>query len=499
MSNRPPASKIDHYFIYVRLLSSGHLKEIEIPAAKAFFYRQFLESAESADDKTIHAETIPAEIHLSHQEIQSRLVQIMRFPVDTPEQKADKTLAECCLRCFASHYIALACLELEQQFHAQFGFRAVDVLPYVLSDIDPRQSKQAYESAQKEQAQRQAGISKNQKFQVPLAIHIVQTFDPTKGNLTAWTKLLTLQHRELNRILAEYDIHRRTDWSILNSYTPARVKRLLSNVLTDAELYSVTAALESYHAVYRQARRQTKQTGRPCKEPDHAQLQAMVHDLEQRGFGGYSAEQIMQTLRLLALKLRYKQPKSGKAQELGQHQSQTAEEREQELFRQYQQELLSKCLHQAVKQVLDAHVDQLRQKKPPKNTEKLPKDRMFLEAMRLFYCEGKSMREIAQIIGRQQEYQVSRLLELKTLREHIRQPWYSLTCARIARLLDAHADPEQLPQKRQQIEQLIALQIDQIIAEERINAYRRQRASHTLFTESFRCYLVKTKHSGADF
>lgn len=492
MSNRPPASKIEHYFIHVRLLSSGHLKKIEILTAKAFFHRQFLGSAEIANDGKIHSKIIHSEINLSHQEIQSRLVQIMRSSVNAPAQKTDALLAECCLRCFVSHYIALVCLELEQRFHAQFGLRAVDVLPHVLSDTDPRKLKQAYESDQKEQAKRQskvARIYKNQKFQVPLAIHIVQTFDPTKGNLVAWTKLLTLQHRELNRILAEYDIHRRTDWSILNSYTPARVKRLLSGVLTDAELHSMTAVLESYHAIYRQARRQIKQAGKPCKEPDHAQLQAMVCNLEQRGFEGYSTEQVMQTLRLLALKLRYRQPES-KAQELHQHQFHpSAEEREQELFMQYQQELLSECLNQAVKQVLDTHLNSLRQKKSPKNTEKLPKDRIFLEAIRLFYCEGKSMTEIAQSIGRQKEYQVSRLLELKTLREQIRQPWHSLACARIARLLDAHIDPEQLPQQRQQIEQLIALQIEQLIAEDQINAYRRQRASHTLFAESFRCYL----------
>ncbi|NJO77371.1 MAG: hypothetical protein HC827_01865 [Cyanobacteria bacterium RM1_2_2] len=105
------------------------------------------------------------------------------------------------------------------------------------------------------------------------------------------------------------------------------------------------------------------------------------------------------------------------------------------------------------------------------------------------------MTEIAQKIGCQKEYQVSRILALKTLREQVRQPWHRLTCARIARLLAGYVDSEQLTQHQQQIEQLITLQIDQIIAEDRINAYRRQRTAHTLFAESFRCYLGAVIHS----
>lgn len=500
MPNRSTANKIDRYFIQVRLLSSGSLKKVEICAAKAFLQRQFPELTETTD--------------LSHQEIQRRLVLAMQssFTSDTPNHSDiysetdssptsdatnDAMLAECCLRCFVSHHISLVCIELEQRFRGQSSFRAVDVLPHVLSDTNPYKSKQDYEKSyqqdyiarKNDQLEAEFTASKDYRFQVPLAIHIVHTFDPNKGNLIAWTKLLTLQHRELNRVLAEYGIHRKTDWAILNHHTPARVKRLLSGILTDTEIQSMSVVLESYHAIYRSARSSFQQAGKPCKDPDQAQLEAMVHDLEKRGVG-YSPEQVMQTLRALALKLRYRQPESSEEFLRNRSQSQpSAEEREQELFLQYQQELLCECLNQVVKQVLDEHLNHLRQKKPRKSS-KLPKDQLFLEAMQLFYCEGKSMTEIAPMIGRQQEYQVSRLLELKTLREQVREPWLNLTCNRVSCLLAAYIGSEQPDQRQQQLDQLMAVQIDQIIAEDETNSYRRQRAANTVFADGFRNYLT---------
>lgn len=501
MPNRSTANKIDRYFIQVRLLPSGSLKQVEICAAEAFLQRQFPKLTEATD--------------LSHQEIQRRLVLVMQssFTSDTSNYSEvysgtdsspisdatnDARLAESCLRCFVSHYISLVCIELEQRFRAQSGFRAVDVLPHVLSDTNPYKSKQDYEKSyqqdyiarKNDQLEAEFTASKDYKFQVPLAIHIVHTFDPNKGNLIAWTKLLTLQHRELNRVLAEYGIHRQTDWAILNHHTPARVKRLLSGILTDTEIQSMSVVLESYHAIYRSARSCLKQAGKPCKDPDQAQLEAMVHDLEKRGVG-YSPEQVMQTLQALALKLRYRQPESGEEFLRNRSQSDSAaEEREQELFLQYQQELLRECLNQAVKQVLDEHLNHLRQKKPQKSSKKLPTDQLFLEAMRLFYCEGKSMTEIAPMIGRQQEYQVSRLLELKTLREQIREPWLNLTCNRVSCLLAACIGSEQSNQRQQQLDQLMAMQIEQIIAEDETNSYRRQRAANTVFADGFRNYLM---------
>jgi hypothetical protein len=494
MSNRPTANQIDHYFIHVRLLPSGSLKKIEIPAAKALFQRQFPAFTEATlSSEACHSKTLVP----SHQQIQSRFVQLMHSlsNSDTSEQMSAAALAECCLRCFVSHYIALVCIELEQKFREQFGLRAGDVLPYVLSDADPLKSELDYEKNYQKKYHTNGNVSKDYKFQTPLAIHIVHTFDPNRGNLTSWTKRLTSQHRELNRVLAEYGIHRRTDWSILNSHSPARIKRLLAGILTDGEIQSMGVVLESYHAVYRQARRQTRQAGKPCKEPDPAQLAAMVCHLQQQNIDGYSPERVLQTLRFLASKLRYyKQPETSKDQNsLQQHQPHlSTEEREQELFLEYQQELLRECLDQAVKQVLDAHLNHLRQQNSPKGVQKMAKDRIFLEAMRLFYCEGQSMTEIAHQIGHQKEYQVSRILELKTLRERVRQPWHSLTCARIARLLASYVSSERFTQQQQQIEQLIALQIERLIAEDRSNAYRRNRATHTLLAESFRCYLQRS-------
>ncbi|NJO77370.1 MAG: hypothetical protein HC827_01860 [Cyanobacteria bacterium RM1_2_2] len=204
-----------------------------------------------------------------------------------------------------------------------------------MSDTDPLKSKLDYEKSYQKKHQADGNASKNYKFQAPLAIHITRTFDPNKGTLAAWTKLLTSQHRELNCILVEHGIHPRTDWSILNSHSPTRVRRLLAGILTAAEIQLMCVVLESYHAVYRQARRQTPQAGKPCKDPNPDQLEAMVCDLQQRGIEGYSPEQVMQTLRFLALQLRHKRLELGKSEDSLQRYQPYAsvEEQEQALFR----------------------------------------------------------------------------------------------------------------------------------------------------------------------
>lgn len=484
MLHTTSTNKIQHYFTQVRLLPSGSFRTLEVPEIKLFFQRLFPEVVQDDD--------------LSSLEVQRRLVQTMQSDSSTHARQAEASL-----RCFVSHHILFACKRLERQYYTQKGFRAMEVLPYVMTDIDPLKSKLQYEKEYEEKFRAmkdcESGADckarKDYKFQPPLAVQIVCKFNPEKGNLSTWTSLLTLQQRDLNRVLNEYGISQETDWSILNHTKSTRIKRLLASVLTAAEIESMCAVLEGYHAVYRQARLVSGQAGKRCKAPTSAQLEMMVSYLAAQHGINYSSEQILQTLQSLALNLR-RRPIENSVESQDWHSvkqsklSPSPEEEAQSQLLQYQRELLHDCLNQAIEQVLTDHLAHLRHRKNSREQQTLTKERMFLQAMRLYYCENRSMTEIAHILGQQHEYQVSRLLELKAIRQKIREPWLNLARNRIVSLLAAYVDSERLHQSQQQIDEMITMQIDQLIAEEAANSYRINRSDRTLFAESFCRYLT---------
>lgn len=453
------------YWTHIRLEGSGALREREIVAVKKFFQQQFPDWA-AADE-------------IPDLQIQRQLVEQMQ--VSTPAQvspaQTSSNLAEGCLRCFVSHQVPLVCFSLEQRFGNQGGFSRADLYPYVMDDSHPL----------------------NFEYQItdyqPIAVRIVQTFDPGQSNLSTWTKRLVLQQKDLNAALAAYGIYLASDWAILNHTTPARIKRLLSGKMIDTEIQRACQILESFHAVYRQARRKRSSgAGKKCIEPDAIQLQDMLQHLQAQGVWGYSPPQLLRELRALAQQLRQLKrlsvislddEKIGFLAEQQQVANPDQDQDQNQFLSLYRQES-EQCLNQAVKQVLDDRVTYLSRRKPPR-------DQSFLKALDLFHRGGKSMTEIAPLVGLQKQFQVARLLTLKELRADVRQKWLTLLHQRLPQLLKDYLDPQQLEHLDQQLHQKLnaALEelIDQIIAEDATASYSPKRNSRSLFTACLCQYL----------
>lgn len=427
------------YWTHVRLEASGMLKRQEIGAAKVFFQQQFPDYAE--------AEELPDLL------IQRQLVKLMRLAAGADSSAELSQLAECCLRCFVSQQVPQVCLNLERRFATQGQFTCKDLLPYVLDDVNPLQPYGV-------SAVSDAAVPRHQ----PLAIKIVHTFDPEQSNLSTWTKRLVWQQKYLNAALTESGIYLASDWSILSHTSPARLQRLLSGVLSDAEIQQACHVLNSFHAVYR-ADRMQRHSGHPgqrCSEPNQEQLARMVVHLTQQGIHGYTPTRVLRDLRELAQKLR--QGKKMAAMSLDdentsyladqqQARQPEADDEDQDNFlNRYRQES-EQCLMRAIQQAVDNRLAYLRSKKPPKNSQALPEDQAFLKALRLFYCEDKSMTEIAPLVGKQKQFQVTRLLKLDELRADVRMGWLFLMVDQLDLLLQDYLNSDQLQQLRRRLKQ----------------------------------------------
>jgi hypothetical protein len=93
------------------------------------------------------------------------------------------------------------------------------------------------------------------------------------------------------------------------------------------------------------------------------------------------------------------------------------------------------------------------------------KAQAFVQALKLFHCEGLSMGEIAQQVGLQAQFQVSRLLNLKAFRDDVRHQMLQQLLLLIQAKAADFVSADRLQQFDQQIEQALAEQIDSLIQE----------------------------------
>ncbi|WNZ27262.1 hypothetical protein HJG54_30700 [Leptolyngbya sp. NK1-12] len=457
------------YWTHVRLQMSGELRKSEVVAAKLFFQQQFPDWADAI--------TVPDRL------VQQQLVALMR-PLDRSLAALERArLAECCLRCYVSNQIPQVCFGLMQRFKLQAGLQWGNLLPYILNDLDPLQPQAVHTPFQ------------------PLAIRVVQTFDPEQSHLSTWTKRLVLQQKSLIAVLAEHGIYLASSWAILSHTSPARMRRLLAGMLATPELERASLLLESYHAVYRHDRvqRQSTQVGRRCKEPSHEQLQRMVQYLQAQGAKDDGPGRVLQELRLLAEKLRQvkRMPTVSLDDETTgflayQHLSRSApSEDEQDEFLSHYYRAAEQCLYQAVHQVLEERLADLRQ-------QKNPKDQVFLKALALFHQQRQSMAQIAPQVGLSKQFQVTRLLGLKQLRLAVRQTWLKQMRERLPQLLANYLEPNQI-ERLERLDVLLEEYIDRILAADASESYSPYRNSSSMFTVCLCQYLELRSTNGSGY
>ena len=394
-------------------------------------------------------------------QIQHQLYQLMQVPPQVPANGESAPLAEQSLRCFVSHIIEQACIQLESQFGRQHGFSRFDLFPLVLDD-------QPYLRASAREPQA--------KPYQPLSQTIVHTFKPDQGQLTTWTNRLVRRHHGLNEVLLEYGVYLVSDWAILNDTTPQQVERILASfhILSQAEIDQARDLLVSYHGVYRRDRLRRRGTGAKgrCQDPTRDQLQQMARALAlPPGSAPLLPEEVLSQLKRLAEQLRqYRihvrggptpsisldQPiaETGTPLQLAAPTEDPDAVDQHEFLTTYRQQFQT-SLDQAIAKVLGHRLDQLQRRQPLKAQQ-------YLQALYLFHCCGQAMADIAPQVNLKAQYQVSRLLQLKELRAAIRHQLLLNLRQKVWIQAQAYADPARLQALDHQIDGALQAQIEQV-------------------------------------
>ena len=428
------------YWNLVRLDSSGKVKITEISLAKQFFERQL---AHYSDRENI-----------SDLAVQKDLVAVKQ------SENNHSSTATKCLRCFVSHQIRQACIQLDLQFGREHGFSRNDLYIYTLNDtLDNFRDSVA---------------SKTQSQYKSLAQEILETFDPSKANLATWTSRFVKQNRELQRFLLEQGVYLISNWAILNDTNIKQVNRILSEFhnLTSVEIKEFSILLSGYHNVYRRDRLKNRASkGGKCATPTAEQLARIAASIEPQGLVLAPEQTLTQLEKLAGLLREYRiYVRGGKMKqesfdntELNTEGMQASIATEEDagvdrgdFLKSYQQQFQA-SLNSSIETVITTRLSKFKGKKAAKAPQ-------FITALELFHCQGESMSAIAPQVGLQAQYQVTRLLKLKELRADIRHQMLQLmkdwTMGQ-TKLEDLAA----LKQRESEIELALGEQIDGVLDE----------------------------------
>ncbi len=361
-------------------------------------------------------------------------------------QEQDADLAELSLRCFISHQIHQACLTLAQRYREHYGLSLRELWAVVLDDE-----------------------GKCSPVYRPFSLEILESYDPNQSSLSTWTRQLTYNHPELNRLLLERGIYRASDWAILNDTNVDQLQRILQDyhLCSQNEIDQALKLLQQYQAVYRRDRLWQRRLGHRghCQPPTEEQLQQMYPTV--------SSAVVLKRLKHLASQLReyrvhvrggnprFYQPQDEQELEtlVGQQPGNwgTIEDESEGFLSAYRQ-ALKETLAGAIAQVLKANLERLRRRKQGR-------DRAYLEALHLSQCQGLSMTEIAPKIGLTSQVQVTRLLNLKRLRAEVRHLLISQLYQRLTQEALKYIPIERLHAIDQTLETLLTELVDEMIAE----------------------------------
>ncbi len=455
------------YWKLAKLKSSGGYTISEMADAKTFFTSAFPEFANWTQ--------------VRKDLIESQLIQWVR----QPESEQNSQGAELCLLCFISSEILLICLHLEERFGAKHGFKCHDLLPFVLDEPGLRPVKtQPYLS---------------------LSRQILQSFDPKQSSLATWTNRKVKFHPELNAFLLERGVYQVSNWAILNDTKPQQLHRILSlfHQRTPQEVEHSGHLLNCYHAVYRDGR--SRQPGKRCQPPTPSQYQQMAELLIDKIDQKWSGNLVAAKLQELASRLReYRvyvrgkylstqtldtaEPESWADRLPAPESSQTEHETEVSEFLNLYRQQLMQGLDISLATVTNLWVEKLKRRDQAKSQQ-------FLTALYLFHCQGKSMGEIAQLVGLKAQYQVSRLLKLKSFRAEIRQKLVNVLQERLLEFLQKSDsfDAERLAIINQPLIEALDEQVNQLIVEAESDSHTaKQRTTECAFSQKLCGYLDNT-------
>ncbi len=441
---------ISKYWKHIKINSSGSRQILEIVEAKEFFTSNFPEYLTVSDVPDI--------------KIQRQLLGWIGDNSDTNPQ-INPLLAKRCLLCFISWQIEGVCQQLAANFGQNYGFTSRDLYPYVLTD-DGRISSQIKQASAPSFAQ-----------------EILQSFDQNQGSLATWTTRKVKQHSELNSFLLECGVYLISDWAILNDTPPKQLEKIFSSFynFTALETQESLNILSSYHAIYREQRRRQRlsRSGKKCLPPTPEQLKQIAQLIETKTGQNISPKVLMTKLQNLASQLReYRisvrrgslptipldtSNDKSLANKISVSQEIDAIDEQNEFLTSYRQQFIQ-SLDTAIAEVTDVWIKLLKGKKSPKAEQ-------FIQALNLYHCQGKSMTEIAKNVGLKAQYQVTRLLKLKSFRADIRQQLLISLRDRILELAKDYTNPQSLKTLDKQIEIALDEQVNQVFEEAQAEGY----------------------------
>jgi hypothetical protein len=454
---------IAKYWTLIRLDAAGNRRTEEIVQAKLFFRQQFPNLDDQADttDATIQRQIW----HILH-----------------GETIALRDAAEQCLRCYISHQIVQACLNLAYKFGHFHRFTDDDLYPFVLDDDGKPLSHRS-----------------ERPYQF-LASRVLQTFDPERGSLNAWVRQYVKQQPDLCKFLLQQGVYLLTDWAILNDTPPERLTSLLAKFhqLTPIEIQHAHDLLVSYHAIYLEDRLQQSVGKAPCQPPTQEQLNRIAQHLHPLVI---SPDSILKQLQTIARFVRQHRiaSKGGSLpveslddpdQPFIEPATDVTDDEDHVEFLEFYRNQLQFCLDQAIAAVTRDRLTTLQQKNPSK-------DRLFFTALYLFHCQGQSMSSIAPQVGLSRQDEVTRLLKLNDFRADIRRRLLVLLSPRIIDKAKRYLEPQQLAILDQQLETLLDQQIGDMIAEAEAEAKTRTRRQSSLLAKRI-CQFLDTS-GGIDY
>lgn len=425
------------YWQLVRLTNTGQIQVLERSEVQTWLQDKFADRL----------------VDLEAQEIRWQQVLLARWQGPEP----DAALAQLSLRCWLTHQIHQVCVGLATRYGQQHGFVAADLFPWVLDDD-----------------------GQGQPNHQPFTLDILKSYDPTKANLGTWSRRLTRTHPLLNRFLLEKGLYQASDWAILNDTPVARAERILReyHLCSEYEVTQATTLLTQYQQVYRGDRilNRQHQTGR-CPEPTPDQLQRINP--------GLSPSRVKAQLRHLATQLRqyrihvrsgsprlYQPHDDTELERLaGTQPSQTLDlENDQSSFLSAYRDSLNQCLGSTIAQVIATNVAKLRDRTPPQ-------DNAYVQGLYLRQCQGLAMGQLATHIGLTSQVQVTRLLNLKRLRADVRHQLLPQLQAIVRREALNYVSADRLKALDQDLESLLAEEVDALMAEAAAEAQSSKRRS----------------------
>ncbi|NJK28597.1 MAG: DUF1822 family protein [Coleofasciculaceae cyanobacterium SM2_3_26] len=399
--------------------------------------------------------------NLSDAQIQRRLL------------KSPDPLACLCLRCYVSWIVKDECQRLATGFGKQHGFTSRELYSFVLNDFVPNHFV--------------LGDRNRDTLYKSFGEKVLEAYDPDRGSLESWMRQMVRHDPELNQFLIEHGVYLVSDWAILNDTNPRRLQRVLQEFFhfTSYEVERTIQLVDCYHKVYRADRRRDRQQGRggKCCQPTQEQLQRIAHMVVE--VWGVSAppspETILKLLQNAASNLRQyrisivggRPPEERRSADdvdpfdkLSSEPDLDEQEREQkqdDFLHKYRHECCS-CLYDAIQDGVCNRIRSLRKKDGEKANR-------FFHALRLYYCNCMSMTAIAPEVGLEKQFQVTRLLKLKELREDILYHWLTRLVESITELAHSYVDRESLLTARQKIkaalEELTASTMQEAESEDR--------------------------------